>query len=110
MSEPDLGDVYRPPQAPLPRAAPRPWLAGFALATLPSLLYFVVARWLPGWLTLFLWIVVVVLTFYGVGVFVWSTKEKPTWGRAVLAVVVTGAWMQVVSYLVALMFLVFGAS
>ncbi len=76
MSEADAADVYRPPQAPLPRVPGRPWLTGFLLATLPSLLYFVVARWLPGWLTLILWIVVVVLTFYGVGVFVWSTRRE----------------------------------
>lgn len=99
----DAGDIYRPPQAPPAPTVQRPWRRGLVLATVPPVVNAVVRPWLTGpgmWLVaLFLWIGAVILTFYGVGVFLWSTKERPTWGRSVLVATVTGVWMGIVGFL-----------
>lgn len=105
-------DIYSAPAAPA-RATRSPRRRGLLLATLPSLLYFLLARWLAGpavpvLLGLLAWSAAVILTFYGVGVFVWSSAAPPTWGRVALAVFLTAAWMRLVGYLVEIAMVVFG--
>lgn len=102
-------NIYRAPEAPPAPEPGRPWLPGFLLATLPAVVHTALRPWVEffGYFSALVWIVLVVLTFYGVAAFVFRPNEKPSWGRAILAMVATGVWIRVVSFLTSLILAIF---